>query len=130
MWIGSKKVRQRSNFFYATYIVGCGGVVGGNGFGVVVDDNCLVTGIFNGGYCVNGGIVEFNTLADTDRACTENDDLLFIGYDGSVFAGIGRIEIRDICAAMEGINHSVNREHVKRFSHVENTTKKGGCIKC
>ena len=69
---------------------------------------------------MNGRIVKFNALTDTDRTCAQNHDFFFIGEDGCVLSGVGGIEIRDICARMAGINHAIHREHGILFSDVKN----------
>ena len=61
---------------------------------------------------MNSGIVEFNALTDTDRTCTENDDLFLIGNDRGVFAGVGGIEVRNISVGVAGIYHAVDRENI------------------
>ena len=97
----------------------CGGVVGGNGFGVVVNNNSLVAAVFNGGYGVNGRVIELNALTYTDRTCTQNNYLLSVGKDRFVLAGVGGVEIGDIRIGVAGIHHTVNGEYVFLFTLVE-----------
>ena len=49
--------------------------VGRNGLGVVVADNSLIAELLQSPYAVNGAVVEFDTLTDTYRTGTENNDL-------------------------------------------------------
>ncbi|EJW98498.1 hypothetical protein EVA_13395 [gut metagenome] len=62
------------------------GVVGGNGFGVVVYDNGLVAELFNSGNSVDSGVVKLNALTYTDRTGTENHNLFSVAYAGLVDA--------------------------------------------
>ena len=68
-----------------------GGVkVGRNGFGVVVDDHHVVACLLERPYAVNGGVVELDTLTDTDRTGAENDDGLFavvVLFDKLIYYG-------------------------------------------
>ena len=52
-----------------------GGVVGGDGLGVVVDDDGLVAALLDGLDGVDGGVVELHALADADGAAAQHDDL-------------------------------------------------------
>ena len=97
----------------------CGGIVGGNGLGVIVDDNSLVARIFNSRNRVNGGIVKLNTLTDTDRTCTENDDLLLVGEAGGVFTCVGGVEVRNVCSCVAGVYHTEGREKTLFLSEVK-----------
>ena len=89
------------------------GIVGGNGFGVVVDNDRLVACRLDGLYCVNGGIIEFHTLTDTDRTRTKYDDLFLIGYDRLVLFLIGGIEIRNVAVEFgsAGIDHLIDGDN-------------------
>ena len=74
--------------------------VGGNRFGVIVDNRYFVAEFFQSPNAMHGRVVEFDTLTDTDRTRTDNDDTLFavFAYERFgfvVFAGVeSRIEIR------------------------------------
>ena len=91
-----------------------GGVIRGNGFGVIVDDDGLVACVFDGLDGVDGGIVEFYALADADGAGAEDDDLLLVGDDGLVFRLVGGVKIRDIAVEFPGagVDHLVHRADV------------------
>ena len=48
----------------------------GYSFRVIVADNSLVAQLLERPYAVNGAVVELDTLTDSDRTRTENNDLL------------------------------------------------------
>ena len=91
-----------------------GGVVGRDGLGVVVDDDGLVARRTDRPDGVHGRVVEFDALADADRAGTEHDDLLFPADDRLVFFLVGRVEIGHVGGefAGAGVDHLVDREDV------------------
>ena len=88
-----------------------GGVICGNGFGVIVDDDGLVACVFDGLDGVDSGIVEFHALTNTDGAGDEDDDLHLVGNDGLVFRLVGGVKIRDIAVEFSraGVDHLVHR---------------------
>ena len=88
-----------------------GGVVGGDGLGVVVDDDGLVARLLDGHDGVDGGVVEFHALTDADGACAQHHDLLFVCQPGDVPAGVGGVEVGDIRAGVAGVHHTEGREH-------------------
>ena len=45
---------------------------------VSIDDDCFITCLAKSPDRMNGTIVEFNTLTNSDRAGTDNDNLLLI----------------------------------------------------
>ena len=63
---------------------------------------------------MDGGVVEFHTLANTDGAGTQNDDLLPGSHDGFVFRLVGGVEIGNIAVKLRGagVDHPVARENV------------------
>ena len=71
---------------------------------------------------MNGAVVEFDTLTDSDRTRTENNDLFLVGLFSVkelkcfVLLVIGRVEVR--CLSLEfacaGVNHFVNEVTVLR----------------
>ena len=94
-----------------------GGVeVGGNGFGVVVDQHYFIAGFFQRPYAVNRGVVELDALADADGAGAENDDLFFAGgmfgdeLFGFVFFIEGAVEIGGLRGEFPGagVHHLVD----------------------
>ena len=89
-----------------------GVIVRGNGLGIVVDDNHVITDPAEGPYAVDRGVVELDALADTDGAGTQHDDhgaagtLQAPGLAGLVRAGIEVGRFRgEFCAA--GIHHLI-----------------------
>ena len=101
-------------------------VVGGNGFGVVVDDNNVITHLLQRPDTVDRGIVKFDTLTDTDRTGAENHDNGLAGSDKA--AGFacrvgGGVEIRGLCTVFSGtgINHLV--AECALFGHFVNTAQ-------
>ena len=101
-----------------------GGVkVGRNGFGVVVDDHHVVACLLERPYAVNGGVVELDTLTDTDRTGAEYDDGLFavvVLFDKLlrfVLLVEGRIEVRRLRFKLgsAGVYHFIYR--IKRLLH-------------
>ena len=74
--------------------------VGGNRFGIVVDDDDFVTQLLQRPYTMNGGIVKFDSLSDTDGTRTDNDNSLFLAFGDKGFRlvvvgfVVGRVEIR------------------------------------
>ena len=89
-----------------------GGVVRGDGFGVVVDDDGFKAFAADGVHGMDGGVVEFHALADADGACTQDHHLLFLRQPGVVRACIGGVEVGDISAGVAGIHHAVYGEDV------------------
>ncbi len=81
-----------------------GVVVGGDGLGVVVDDDHVVAELFERPDAVDGGIVELDALADADGAGAEHDDDrlarageragLALRVEGGVEVGRLRVEFR------------------------------------
>ena len=92
-------------------LVRCG-IVSGDGLRVVVDDDCLITGLFDGHDGMDGGIVKFHALTDADGSCTQHDDLLFVCKNGSILAAVRGIEIGDIGIGVAGIHHAEHGEQV------------------
>ena len=88
-----------------------GGVVGGDGLGVIVDDDGLVARLFDGHDGVDGGVVEFHALTDADGTRAQYHDLLFVRQPGDVPAGVGGVEVGDIRAGVAGVHHTEGREH-------------------
>ena len=88
------------------------GVVRGDGFGVVVDDNGLIAHLLNGVDGVNGGIVKFHALADANGAGAKDDDLFPAGHHRFILGSVGGIEVGNIAFkfAGAGVNHLVHRE--------------------
>ena len=74
--------------------------VGGNRFGIVVDDDDLVTEFFERPYAMDGGIVELNALTDTNGSRADDDDAFLLALCDERFCFVvirfvvGRIEIR------------------------------------
>ena len=94
-------------------------IVGRNCFRVVIYDNCFVARLFDCCNGVNGRIVEFNALTDTDRTCAENDNLFLIRKDGIIFLPVCRIEVGDICICVAGVNHLIHRHNCVIFAEIE-----------
>ena len=94
------------------------GVVGGNGFRVIVDDNCFITRCLNSLHRMNGGVVKLYALTDADRPGAEHDNLLFIRNNRLVFILISGIEIWNIAFKFgsAGIDHFINRNNTVCFS--------------
>ena len=90
------------------------GVVRGDGFRVVVDDDGLVACFPDGLHRMDGGVVEFHTLANTDGAGAQDDDLLPGSHNGFVFRLVGGVEIGNIAVKLRGagVDHPVARENV------------------
>ena len=95
-----------------------GSVVRRHGFGVVVDDNRLVTGLADRPDGMHGRVVELNALADTDRARAEHHDLLLIAHNRLVLVLVSRVEIGHIGAefAGTGVDHLVDGEEAVLFA--------------
>ncbi|MNI54318.1 hypothetical protein D3C73_1092080 [compost metagenome] len=68
--------------------------VRGHGLRVIVDNDGFVAGVLNRPYRMNGRVVEFNPLADTDRTGAENNYFLLIGMSYFVLCLIGRVVVR------------------------------------
>ena len=94
------------------------GIVGGNSFGVVVDDNGFITRCLNGLYRMDSRIVKLNALTNADRSRAEHDNLLFIRNDCFVFILISGIEIWNIAFKFgsAGVDHFINRNNTVCFS--------------
>ena len=63
---------------------------------------------------MDGGIVEFHALTNTDGAGAEDDDLLLVGDDGLVFRLVGGVKIWDIAVKFPGagVDHLVHRANI------------------
>ena len=66
-------------------------------FRIVIDDNRLFAGFTKRPGRVNGAIVEFNALADTNRTGTEYDNAVFTARYYFVFHSISTVVIRRVC---------------------------------
>ena len=95
-----------------------GGIVSGNGLGVIVDDDCFITGVLNGHNGVNSGIVKFHTLADTDGAGAQHHNFLLIRQDRIILTGVGRVEVRNVSTGMAGIHHAEHREQIVLLTEI------------
>ena len=71
---------------------------------------------------MDGGIVKFNALADTDGAGAQYNHFLFIGNDRLVFLFIGGIEVGDIAVKFgsTAVNHLIYRQDSQFAAHIEN----------
>ena len=90
-----------------------GGIVGGNRLGVVVDDDGFKAGTLDGLDGVDGGIVKLHALADADGAGAEDDDLFLLGQAALVFAAVGGVEIGNVFAGVQGVNHAEDRREAE-----------------
>ena len=70
-----------------------GVVIGGNGFGVGVDHDGLVTGLAQGEGCVYATVIKFNALTNPIGATAEDHDLLAIAVLDFVFGSVGGIVV-------------------------------------
>ena len=95
-----------------------GGVVGGNRFGIVVDDDGFVPRLADRRDGVHGRVVEFHTLSDADRSRAEHDGLFAVGHDGLVRARVGGVEVRNIGVRVAGVHHLEEGEDVFRQTHL------------
>ena len=89
-----------------------GVVVGGHGFGVVVDDDHVVAHFPQRPYAVNGAVIELDALADADGAAAQHDDhRLAAAFQRTGFAVPRRtgIEIRRFGGELRraGIHHFI-----------------------
>ena len=66
------------------------------------------------------GVVEFDTLPDTDGAGAKHDNLLLITDTRIVFLLIGGVEVGDVAAAAACFNHFINGEQVHFLSQIIN----------
>ena len=71
---------------------------------------------------MNCGVIELNTLSNSDWSRTKNDDFLFIGRNTFVFFFISSVEIWCFTFKFGGasIDHFVNWHHLVFFSKIEN----------
>ena len=92
-----------------------GGIVGGDGFGVVVHDDGLKAELPDRPHGVDSRIVELDTLPDADGAGAEDNDLFSLRDDRLVFLGVGGIEIGHIAVKFTGagIDHFIDREDLR-----------------
>ena len=81
------------------------GVVGRDGLGIVIDNDSLIPRALDRLHGMDGRIVKFHALTDADRTRAEHYDLLFVGQLRRVLARVRRIQIRDILAGVERIDH-------------------------
>src|SRR5690606_7891288 len=68
-------------------------VIGGYGFGVTVNHDGFITVFAHSKRSVHAAIIEFDTLADTIRATTDNQNLLLIAWVSFTLFLIGRVHI-------------------------------------
>jgi len=89
-----------------------GGIVGRDGFGVVVDDDGFIARFADRPDGVYGRIVELDALTDADRTGTEHHDLLLVAHLRLVLVLVGRVEIRHVGTELAGagVDHLVDRE--------------------
>ena len=91
-----------------------GVIVGGDRFGVIVDDGYGVAQFLQGPDTVDGGIVELDALADADGAGAQHQHrgLAFLGHKGPglAFLAVGGVEIGGLRIefAAAGIHHLIN----------------------
>ena len=98
--------------------------VGGDGFGVVVDDDHFIPQFFERPHAVHGRIVELDALADADGAGTDDDDAaLFALFDERRRLVVGVIVVRGIEIRRfggelggAGIDHLIDRLAVVRHA--------------
>ena len=96
--------------------------IGGNSFGVVIDDDDFVAEFFQRPDAMYGGIIELDTLPDADRPRTDDDDALFRAFRNERrrlvvrILVVGRIEIRCFRRKFRraGIDHLIDRLPVIR----------------
>src|SRR5690606_9079340 len=93
----------------------------GNSFGIVVDDDSLVTHLLYCPYGVNCSVVELHTLTDTDWSGAKNDNLLAVRRDAFVLFLIRSVKVR--CRTFKfscaGIHHFVHRHNTVVLSEIE-----------
>src|SRR5690606_31853525 len=93
----------------------------GNSFGIVVDDDSLVTHLLYCPYGVYCSVVKLHTLADTDWPGTEYDYLLAVRRDAFVLFFIRSVKVR--CSTFElsgtGIDHFIHRHNTVVLSEIE-----------
>ena len=69
---------------------------------------------------MDGGVVKFHALTDTDGAGAQHHDFLLFRQAGGIFSGVGGIEVRNIGAGVAGVHHPVHREHLLFLTQVVN----------
>ena len=104
-----------------------GGVVRGNRFRIVVDDNGFITCVFDRLNGVNSGIVKFHALPDADRSGAKDNDLFLIRNNGFILRLVGGVKVRNIAVKLHsaGVDHPVSRANVPILSQCINTTLRG-----
>ena len=67
---------------------------------------------------MDGGIVKFHALTDTDGTGAQNDDLILVRHHRFVLRFIGGVKIRDIAVKFHraGIDHPVAGADVLLFT--------------
>ncbi|MNJ41100.1 hypothetical protein D3C77_360110 [compost metagenome] len=81
---------------------------------IVVNDNCFVASLLNRPDGMHGRVVEFNPLADPNRAGAEHKDFLLLGLQNFILGLISRVIIRRGCFELRGarIYHFVYRPQI------------------
>ena len=79
----------------------CSVEVCGNGFRVVVDDDDFIAETLERLHAMDAGIVELDTLTDTDRAGTENHDGLLAAFADELHRFVFTALLRRIVGAVE-----------------------------
>ena len=104
-----------------------GGVVRGNRFRIVVDDNGFITCVFDRLNGVNSGIVKFHALPDADRSGAKDNDLFLIRNNGFILRLVGGVKVRNIAVKLHGagVDHPVSRANVPILSQCINATLGG-----
>ena len=90
--------------------------VSGNCFRIVVADYRFIPLFFQGPYAMNGTVIKFDTLTDSDRTRTENNNLFLTCISSFnellcfIFFIKGRIEVRcfSLKFACACVNHFIN----------------------
>ena len=87
-------------------------IIGRNCFGIIVDDNGFISGVPDGFYGMDCGIVKFYSLPDSDRTGTKHQNFLSVSCYGFILLFVSGIKIRNITVKFRstGINHFIHRK--------------------
>ncbi len=98
--------------------IGCG-VIGGDCFRVVIDDDGLKPCILDGLDRVDGRVVKLYALTDSDGPGPQNDDLFLFRNDGFILIFISGVEVGNIALEFRcaGVDHLVDRENALCLAH-------------
>ena len=97
------------------------GIVSGDRFRVVVDNDCFIACLPDRADRMHRGIVKLHALADTDRPGNQHNYFFPIRNYGFVLYFVRRIEVWNVAVKLRraGVDHLIDRKNAAGFPHVK-----------